>query len=67
MPVRITWLGQTLKLQAKDHAFELQPAAQGVEGRFLRGTAKLEGFVVDFSGSAEELARRWLQVVADTP
>ena len=67
MPVRITWLGQTLKLLAKDSALELQPTAAGVEGRFLRGTEKLESFTVDFTGSAEELARRWLQVVADTP
>ncbi len=67
MPVRITWLGPSLKLLAKDHALELQPTAAGVEGRFLRGTEKLESFTVDFAGSAEELARRWLQVVADTP
>jgi hypothetical protein len=67
IPVRITWLGPSLKLLAKDHALELQPTAAGVEGRFLRGTEKLESFTVDFAGSPAELARRWLQVVADTP
>ena len=66
-PVRITWLGQVLKLQALDHALELRPTPAGVEGRFLRGSTELESFPVDFSGGAEGLARRWLGVVAGTP
>jgi len=67
VPVRITWLGQTLKLQARDHLFELRPTPAGVEGRFLRGPAEVEKFTVDFSGSPEALAQRWLTVVTDTP
>jgi hypothetical protein len=64
--VRIVWLGQVLKLLAKDHSFELRPTGHGVEGRFLRGPEELETFAVDLAGSAVELARRWLAVVAGT-
>jgi hypothetical protein len=67
LAVRILWMGQTLRLQARDHTLELRPTPAGVEGRFLRGAAELERFPVNFSSSPEELARRWLSVVSGTP
>jgi hypothetical protein len=66
-PVRITWVGQALKLETRNHVLELRPTPAGVEGRFLKGTAEVERFPADLAGSAEDLARRWLKVVADTP
>jgi hypothetical protein len=66
LAVRIVWLGPVLRLQAKDHSFELRPTGQGVEGRFLRGAEELETFAVDLGGSAEALARRWLAVILRT-
>ena len=58
--VRITWLGQNLRLQARDHVLELVPTPRGVTARFLRGEAEIETYPVDFSASAEDLARRWI-------
>ena len=66
LAVRILWMGQTLRLQARDHTFELRPTPTGVEGRFLRGTAEIERFPVNFSGAPQDLAQRWLNVVAAT-
>jgi len=67
IPVRIAWLGTTLRLQARDHSLELKPTPSGISGHFLRGQAEIESFPVSLSSSAEELARRWLSVAADTP
>lgn len=68
--VRVAWSGSTLRLQAGDHILELQPTPAGVSARFLRAGAETESFPVDFSSSAEALARRWLNSItaaSDTP
>jgi len=57
--VRPVWLGSTLRLQAGPHRLELRPAPDGVWAHGLDGPAVL----VDFSSSAEDLARRWLDSI----
>jgi hypothetical protein len=64
--VRVAWFGSTLRLLAQDRVLELQPTPDGVSARFLRGGAEAESFPVDFSSSAEALARRWLASITDS-
>ena len=58
--VNILWVGSHLRLQAGEHSFELRPTAEGVQGRFFHQGRELETFPLDFSSSAEALARRWI-------
>ncbi len=60
LAVRMLWMGCALRLQAQEHSLELRPTAEGVQAHFLKGGAEKESFLVDFSGSPEVLARRWL-------
>jgi hypothetical protein len=61
--VRILWVGSTLRLQAQEYSLELRPTAEGVRAHFLKGGAEKESVPVDFSGSPEGLARRWLDSI----
>mgnify|MGYP001577842135 CR=1 FL=1 len=66
IPVRILWMGQSLRLHARDHILELRPTPDGVEARFLRGVQELAIFPVDFASNPGELAGRWLGLVSET-
>lgn len=59
--VRVLWLGSNLRLQAGDNVLELRPGADGVRAHFVKAAAETESFPVDFSSSAESLARRWIE------
>ena len=58
--VRITWLDAVLRLEAKEKRLELRPGADGVRAVFIEGGEERGRELVDLSGDAEALARRWL-------
>lgn len=58
--VQPTWLGSTLRLQAKERRLELRPTPDGVLAHFFEHNEEKGSELVDLNGSAEELAKRWL-------
>ena len=58
--VQPTWLGTTLRLQAKDRRLELRPTPEGVLAYFFEDDEETGTELLDLNGSAEELAKRWL-------
>ena len=58
--VQPTWLGSTLRLQAKERRLELRPTPDGVLAHFFEDNEEKGSELVDLNGSAEELAKRWL-------
>lgn len=62
--IRVTWMGSSLRLEAREHRLELRPTANNVEAHFLRGSTETECHAVDFSLNPEDLAKRWLDSVS---
>jgi len=59
--VRFTWIGESLRLDAKSKRLELTPAADGVTAVFSVDGVERERAAVDLqSDDAAALARRWL-------
>ncbi len=58
--VQFTWLGEILRLDAKAKRLELRPTATGIEAHYAVDGEPTGIEMVDLSGSAEELAGRWL-------
>lgn len=60
--VQFTWLGETLRLDAKDKRMELVPTAEGIIAVMSEGGAERAQVAVDPAvDDAAALARRWLQ------
>ena len=58
--VRVTWLGTTLRLEARERRLELRPTAAGVAAVYLENGAETSSEPVDLTGDAAEFVRRWL-------
>ncbi|MBZ2178493.1 MAG: hypothetical protein ACK58M_23915 [Acidobacteriota bacterium] len=58
--VQFTWLGETLRLDAKAKRLELRPTAAGIEAHYFVDGEESGCAMVDLSSSAEALARDWL-------
>ncbi len=58
--VRFTWIGNVLRLEAKEKKLELRPTAEGVVAVFIENGAEQAQERVDLSGNAEAFAKRWL-------
>jgi hypothetical protein len=62
--VYITWLDNTLRLEAREHRLELKPTSEGVVAQFYVDRRQTATEVIDLSrASAKELAERWLSPV----
>jgi hypothetical protein len=59
--VYITWLGQTLRLEARDCKLELRPTPDGIIAAFLVNNEEVRVHPVNLDGKAEDLAKEWLQ------
>lgn len=68
MAVRPAWIGDTLRLEARDRKLDLQPTVNGVEVLAREGDTELWREAVDLEkqGAATRLAERWL-TPSDTP
>lgn len=63
--VRFTWIGNTLRLEAKEKKLELRPTADGVVAVFTEGGNE-RSTPIDLSGNAETFARTWLTGAQNT-
>lgn len=63
MKVRPTWLGSTLRLEAREKQLDLVPTADGIRGRASVEGEQKEEFAVDLTANPKELAERWLKGV----
>ena len=59
--VQFTWLGETLRLDAKARRMELRPTAEGIVADYFVDGAAVGSAAVDLASSAEALARDWLE------
>src|SRR5438552_18453081 len=60
--VHISWLGTTLRLEARDKKLELRPTPEGVSAVFLENGSEVRAASVDLkAGDPERLAREWLE------
>ena len=62
--VQFTWIGDTLRLDAKSKRLELQPTADGNMAVFLENGEEVQRVPLDLSGDPHELAERWLKPAA---
>lgn len=58
--VYITWMGSTLRLEARERRLELRPAPDGIQTVFLENREILSTQWIDLTGDPGELARHWL-------
>lgn len=59
--VYMTWLGTTLRFEARGKKLELRPGADGVRAVFLEGLDEIKSRPVDLSSNPAELVREWLE------
>lgn len=65
--VYITWIGPTLRLEAREHRLELTPSADGVTAvTSVKGTPT-GSRMVDLKKSSKPLAEKWLEKVGPRP
>jgi hypothetical protein len=62
--VHITWLGSTLRLEARARRLELRPGPEGVTAVFLEDGNEVRSLPVDLEGDPGTLAREWLEPAA---
>lgn len=62
--VQFTWLGTTLRLEARGRKLELRPTPDGVVTVFFDGNAEVRTVPADLDGSPEELVREFLHAAA---
>jgi hypothetical protein len=58
--VYITWIGDTLRLEAREKRLELKPQAEGIVAQTSENGAALAERPVDVKGDPGELVREWL-------
>ena len=58
--VQPTWLGTTLRLQARERRLEFRPTPEGVMAFYFEDNLEKGSEIVDLEGDAEEMAKRWL-------
>jgi hypothetical protein len=65
--VNIFWIGNVLRLDARQHRLELRPTANGVFAHFLVDGKERASEKVNLEGNAANLAKRWLDSVGPPP
>jgi hypothetical protein len=59
--VNMTWLGTTLRVDAREKRLEFQPTPDGVRAVYFVEGVEVRSEAVDLGGDAGELAKRWLE------
>lgn len=62
--VQFTWIGDTLRLDAKSKRLELQPTAEGNMAVFLEDGEEVRRMPLDLASDPRELAENWLKSAA---
>jgi hypothetical protein len=58
--VQITWVGTTLRLQAKEKKLELRPTAEAIIAVFFQNDQEIKSEPLDLNSDPEQLAKTWL-------
>ena len=58
--VHVAWLGNTLRLEARDRRLEFRPTATGIVAVSIENGNETAGKPLDLSGNPERLIREWL-------
>jgi hypothetical protein len=61
--VNFTWIGTTLRLEARNHRLELRPTGDGIEVVYLKGTEELRREKIDLTGKPEAILHHWLPML----
>ena len=59
--VQFDWVGEVLRLDAKQKRLELRPTKSGIDAVFLVDLQEQSREALDLTSSAEAFARRWLE------
>jgi hypothetical protein len=62
--VNITWIGTTLRMDARERRLELRPTGDGVMAVFSQAGQEIANLPVDLKSDPEKLAERWLNAAA---
>lgn len=65
--VYITWIGTTLRLEARQHRLELVPTPDGIVATTYVHAAATGTQTVDLKKSSKPLAEKWMQAVGPRP
>jgi len=65
--VYISWAGNNLRLDAREHRLELQPRADGIDAVYLENQREIRREPLDLNGDAQKLAQSWLDRVGPRP
>src|SRR5271166_115825 len=58
--MNFVWLGDTLRLEARGHRFELRPTPDGIVAVHLKGNQELKREALDLAGNPESLLNGWM-------
>src|SRR5215472_18846918 len=58
--VHVAWLGNTLRLEARERRLELRPTARGIVAVYLENAQESRVEPLDLSGNPEQFVRQWL-------
>jgi len=58
--IQMTWIGNNLRLEARDRRFELRPTPEGIVAAFIENGGDVRTVPVDLAGNPDGLAREWL-------
>jgi hypothetical protein len=59
--IYLTWLGEKLRLEARNRRLELRPTPGGIQAVFLENNTEIRQQPVDLSTDPAELLRDWLE------
>jgi hypothetical protein len=59
--VRVTWIGTTLRLEARDKKLELRPTPSGIDAVYLEENREVRSEPLNLKGNPEQLLRTWLE------
>ena len=62
--MNFVWLGDTLRLEARGHRFELRPTPDGIVAVHLKGNQELKREALDLAGNPESLLNGWMTILA---
>lgn len=66
--VYMTWMENTLRLEAREHRLELKPTPTGVKAQFFVKNEPGKSEMVELTGAnAKSLAERWMKTVGPRP
>jgi hypothetical protein len=58
--VHVAWLGNTLRLEARERRLDLRPTAKGIVAAYTEDGREVRTEPLDLKGSPEQLVRDWL-------